>query len=51
MAAIKRRMQARQGDARVRVVLVPESAHGTNPATAALLGYSVRDIPGAKTAP
>jgi len=26
------------------VVLVPESAHGTNPATAALLGYSVRTI-------
>ena len=27
------------------VVLVPESAHGTNPATAALLGYSVRAVP------
>ncbi|GBF27839.1 putative glycine dehydrogenase subunit 2 [bacterium MnTg02] len=27
------------------VVLVPESAHGTNPATAALLGYDVRTIP------
>jgi glycine dehydrogenase subunit 2 len=26
------------------VVLVPDSAHGTNPATAALLGYSVRTI-------
>ena len=26
-------------------VLVPESAHGTNPATAALLGYSVVDVP------
>lgn len=28
------------------VVLVPESAHGTNPATAAFAGYSVRPIPG-----
>ena len=27
------------------VVLVPESAHGTNPATAALCGYSVESIP------
>jgi glycine dehydrogenase subunit 2 len=27
------------------VVLVPESAHGTNPATAATIGYSVRSIP------
>jgi glycine dehydrogenase subunit 2 len=26
-------------------VLVPESAHGTNPATAALLGYGVVDVP------
>ncbi|MEM6908568.1 MAG: aminomethyl-transferring glycine dehydrogenase subunit GcvPB [Pseudomonadota bacterium] len=27
------------------VVLVPESAHGTNPATAAFAGYKVEDIP------
>jgi len=27
------------------VVLVPESAHGTNPATAAFVGYTVRAIP------
>ncbi|MEM8973881.1 MAG: aminomethyl-transferring glycine dehydrogenase subunit GcvPB [Pseudomonadota bacterium] len=27
------------------VVLVPESAHGTNPATAAFMGYSVRTLP------
>ncbi|MGD9828108.1 MAG: aminotransferase class V-fold PLP-dependent enzyme, partial [Hyphomicrobiaceae bacterium] len=27
------------------VVLVPESAHGTNPATAAFMGYSVKAIP------
>jgi glycine dehydrogenase subunit 2 len=43
MAAIKA-AQIAKGDAR-SVVLVPESAHGTNPATAALLGYAVRDIP------
>ncbi len=28
-----------------RVVLVPESAHGTNPATAALTGYAVESVP------
>ncbi|MFL0670437.1 MAG: aminomethyl-transferring glycine dehydrogenase subunit GcvPB [Erythrobacter sp.] len=33
-----------RGDAR-EVVLVPESAHGTNPATAAFAGYRVEDIP------
>ena len=27
------------------VVLVPESAHGTNPATAALVGYAVEEVP------
>jgi glycine dehydrogenase subunit 2 len=33
-----------KGDAR-EVVLVPESAHGTNPATAAICGYRVEQIP------
>ncbi|MBC6440948.1 MAG: aminomethyl-transferring glycine dehydrogenase subunit GcvPB [Rhodospirillales bacterium] len=33
-----------RGDARKRV-LAPESAHGTNPATAALCGYKVESIP------
>ncbi len=28
-----------------RVVLVPDAAHGTNPATAAMAGYSVREVP------
>ncbi|MDP6342912.1 MAG: aminomethyl-transferring glycine dehydrogenase subunit GcvPB [Alphaproteobacteria bacterium] len=32
------------GDAR-EVVLVPESAHGTNPATAAVCGYRIEEIP------
>ena len=41
--AIRSALEAR-GDAR-KVVLVPESAHGTNPATAAFAGYLVEDIP------
>ena len=32
-----------QGNAR-KVVLVPDSAHGTNPATAAMAGYQIRNI-------
>lgn len=43
MMAIKSALAAR-GEPR-RIVLVPESAHGTNPATAALLGYEVKSIP------
>ena len=43
MMAIKSALEAR-GDKR-RIVLVPDSAHGTNPATAALLGYSVQSVP------
>jgi glycine dehydrogenase subunit 2 len=43
MLAIRAAHEAR-GDAR-KVVLVPESAHGTNPATAAFCGYAVEDIP------
>jgi glycine dehydrogenase subunit 2 len=42
MMAITAALAAR-GETR-RTVLVPESAHGTNPATAALLGYRVRTI-------
>jgi glycine dehydrogenase subunit 2 len=41
--AIRAALEAR-GDARRRV-LVPESAHGTNPATAAACGYEVAPIP------
>ena len=43
MMAIKAALAAR-GETR-SIVLVPESAHGTNPATAALLGYRVETIP------
>lgn len=44
MMAIKAAIAARGEEATRNVVLVPESAHGTNPATAALIGYSVRSI-------
>ena len=43
LLAIRAALEAR-GDAR-SVVLVPESAHGTNPATAAFCGYAVENIP------
>ncbi|HWE18997.1 MAG TPA: aminomethyl-transferring glycine dehydrogenase subunit GcvPB [Hyphomicrobiaceae bacterium] len=43
LMAIKAALAAR-GQAR-SIVLVPESAHGTNPATAALLGYRVETVP------
>ncbi|RDE06108.1 glycine dehydrogenase subunit 2 [Sphingomonas aracearum] len=41
--AIKAALAARGEDR--RVILVPESAHGTNPATAAFAGFAVEDIP------
>ncbi|HWT13118.1 MAG TPA: aminomethyl-transferring glycine dehydrogenase subunit GcvPB [Allosphingosinicella sp.] len=43
LLAIRSALEAR-GDKR-EVVLVPESAHGTNPATAAFAGYRVESIP------
>ncbi len=43
MMTIRAALEAR-GDRRSRV-LVPQSAHGTNPATAAACGYAVDDIP------
>jgi glycine dehydrogenase subunit 2 len=51
MMAIKAAIEARGEGATRRVVLVPDSAHGTNPATAALIGYSVRSVPRTRTAP
>ncbi|WP_293992714.1 aminomethyl-transferring glycine dehydrogenase subunit GcvPB [Sphingomonas sp.] len=42
--AIKAALEAK-GEGHRKVILVPESAHGTNPATAAFAGYSVEDIP------
>ena len=41
---IKAALEA-QGQGHRKVILVPESAHGTNPATAAFAGYTVEDIP------
>jgi len=43
LLCIRSALEAR-GDAR-EVILVPESAHGTNPATAAFAGYRVENIP------
>lgn len=43
MMAIKAALAAR-GESR-SIVLVPESAHGTNPATAALIGFKVVTVP------
>lgn len=43
MMAIKAALEA--ANSTRDIVLVPESAHGTNPATAALLGFKVASIP------
>ena len=45
MMAIKAAIKARGESESRRIVLVPDSAHGTNPATAALIGFSVRSVP------
>jgi len=44
MLAIKA-AHAAKGGADRSIVLVPESAHGTNPATAAFMGYAVKPVP------
>ncbi len=45
MMAIKAAIDAKgEGETR-RTVLVPDSAHGTNPATAALIGFKVKSVP------
>jgi glycine dehydrogenase subunit 2 len=45
MMAIKAAIAARGEEKTRNVVLVPDSAHGTNPASAALIGLSVRAVP------
>ncbi len=45
MMAIKAAIAARGESATRKVVLAPESAHGTNPATAASIGFEVRPVP------
>ncbi len=47
LMAISAALQARGEAAKRRRVLVPESAHGTNPSTAALAGYTSETIPSA----
>jgi glycine dehydrogenase subunit 2 len=44
VAMIRAYHEAR-GDSRRREILVPDAAHGTNPATAVMCGYAVREIP------
>jgi glycine dehydrogenase subunit 2 len=44
IAMIRAYHQANHDDARTEV-LVPDAAHGTNPATATMCGYTVREIP------
>ena len=44
MMAIRAAIEARGEGATRRNVLVPQSAHGTNPATAALLGFTVSAV-------
>ena len=45
MMAIKAALRARGEDEQRKIVLAPDSAHGTNPATAAMLGFTVRPVP------
>jgi glycine dehydrogenase subunit 2 len=45
MMAIKAAIDHKGEGATRRVVLVPDSAHGTNPATAALIGFNVKPVP------
>lgn len=44
VAMIRAYHEARGDDARTEI-LVPDAAHGTNPATAAMCGYQVKEIP------
>lgn len=43
--AIIRAYHESRGDHQRTEILVPDAAHGTNPATAAMCGYQVREIP------
>lgn len=42
---IKAYHESRAEDATRRIVLIPDSAHGTNPASAARCGYDVKSVP------
>jgi glycine dehydrogenase subunit 2 len=41
-------LEAKRGNPRKKI-LIPDSAHGTNPATAAIAGYAVENIPSSQT--
>jgi glycine cleavage system P protein (glycine dehydrogenase) subunit 2 len=45
MMAIKAAIAAKEEERTRKIVLVPESAHGTNPASAAGAGFEVRPVP------
>ena len=40
-----RRAHEQQGNTHKKIILIPDSAHGTNPATAVMCGFEVRNIP------
>jgi glycine dehydrogenase subunit 2 len=44
-----RRAHEQMGNSHKNVVLIPDSAHGTNPATAVICGFKVRNIPTSET--
>jgi glycine dehydrogenase subunit 2 len=44
-----RRAHAAKGQGHRNVMLIPDSAHGTNPATAAMCGYEIQVIPSKET--
>ncbi len=43
--AMIRAYHAERGDLARRVIIVPDAAHGTNPATATMCGFEVREVP------
>ncbi|MBX2833429.1 MAG: aminomethyl-transferring glycine dehydrogenase subunit GcvPB [Micavibrio sp.] len=46
---IRRKHELSGESAKRRIILTPDSSHGTNPATAAMCGYEVRNIPTKET--
>jgi len=44
-----RRAHEQQGNTHKKIILTPDSAHGTNPATAVMCGFEVRNIPTKET--
>lgn len=44
-----RRAHEMKGNTKKKIILTPDSSHGTNPATAVMCGYEVRNIPTKET--